>query len=106
MFSDITKVVVPTKEKNKDDKPKFALVGYKIGLIGGGYAFFCKRTNTISITSEPTLKYYRSGSVVTNSVGIPEKNKPSKIKGVPVEKLHKYYGQKFVESIIKVVSEL
>ena len=63
---------------------------------------FVKRTNTISITSEPTLKYYRKWFpfVFSNIVGIPEKNKPSKIKGVPVEKLHKYYGQKIYLSLL------
>lgn len=106
MITSITKVIVPTKELDKNNKPKFTLVGYRLDLEGGGSAFYCRRTGTISLTMPPTPIYYRSGTMMTNNVGVPVMNKPSKVSGIKLEKMHKHFGTKFTQSILEALAQV
>lgn len=95
------KVLCPTKELDKNGKPKFAFIGYRLHFDNNVTVFYTRRTRTISVTYAPTKKYYRSGDVVTDSVGRVQWNEPVKIGAIKLSEARKHFSENFVNFIIE-----
>jgi len=105
-LTECKKVFVRAKVKEDEEGGESTIfIGYRLSFNDGISVFYSNGRKTISVKYPPTKNYYKSGSVITNSVGISVFTNPTKLGIIKLADAHKFFSRSFVLAIVEGLIE-
>lgn len=87
-------------------RPPTRAIGVRVLMDDGVTAFWSFTHRTISVTYPGAVRRYKSGGIITDSVGTIEYDEPKKNKGLGVGAFMDAYGAKFALLVLGAIAQV